>query len=314
MIESIKAINFQSLQNVDIELGKFTVIVGPSSSGKSALTRALKAVTSNQLNSDYITRGTKKSSVSLRTGDTTVTIERELGDSSVYKVASLGSQESRFARVNRQVPAEVTAALGIVPSTQEVASINFAGQFDTPYLLKEGASSVARVLGELTNVSTIFSAVKEASKRAKNSSTLVNLRKKDEQQLIQDLSKFINVGQSSKKISEAEILMAECTELARQVEILQGCVARAEDAVNALNSIKEIPEPPDLGQVLQAQKQLIEYKQILTTVALSQQQIKKSDSSIEDSETIIVSTEQELHNLLVKVGKCPTCNQNIPIR
>src|SRR6187402_3232806 len=167
MLQSIRCKNFQSLHDVDLELGKFTVIVGESSSGKSAFIRALKAVSSNQLNSDYITRGTKHSYVAVKTESATVTIERDQGGISVYKVAKTGSQESRYSKLNRQVPAEVTEILGITPSTLDEGSINFAGQFDPPYLLKDTGGSVAKTLGELTNVSTIFAAVKEANRRTK---------------------------------------------------------------------------------------------------------------------------------------------------
>src|SRR5690242_17213241 len=47
MIERLRVTNFQSIAAADITLGQFTVIVGPSNSGKSALLRALRAVVRN---------------------------------------------------------------------------------------------------------------------------------------------------------------------------------------------------------------------------------------------------------------------------
>jgi DNA repair exonuclease SbcCD ATPase subunit len=310
LIESIRAKNFQSLKDVDLELGKLTVIVGASSSGKSALTRAMKAVTSNALDSDNITKGSKSSSVSLRTGEATVTIERS-GGSSVYKVAKDGSQEQVFTKLNRSVPAEVTEALGIQPSTQEVASINFAGQFDTPYLLKEGASSVARVLGELTNVSTIFSAVREASKRAKNASALVNLRKKDRDKLIAQISEYAGVAKQAELVTSAEETLAECIKLQSQISLLRDLLDRATMASQALSAVKEFPTPPDLAGVLEAQEKLNTFKDTLRQVALARQTIATQDTSISDAQSAILQAEQELHDTLVAAGKCPTCNQEI---
>jgi DNA repair ATPase RecN len=308
MIDSIKTVNFQSLQDVDIEFGDFTVIVGASSSGKSALTRAMKAVTSNSLDSDYITRGSKKSAVSLRTQDTTVTIERELGGSSVYKIAKVGSKESRFARLNRQVPAEVTEALGILPSTQEVASINFAGQFDTPYLLKEGSSSVARVLGELTNVSTIFTAVKEASRRVKNASSLLNLRKKDQQQLLEDLKKFTDIGSRSKAITLAETIMVECLELEEQINILQRLLEQLD---RASERFVEIPTVPDLTDLLEAYKNFNDYKDLVRKLLTNKQAIFAASSQVKEFAEIVELEEIKLHDTLISEGTCPTCNQQI---
>jgi predicted ATP-dependent endonuclease of OLD family len=308
MIDSIKTVNFQSLQDVDIEFGDFTVIVGASSSGKSALTRAMKAVTSNSLDSDYITRGSKKSAVSLRTQDTTVTIERELGGSSVYKIAKVGSKESRFARLNRQVPAEVTEALGMLPSTQEVASINFAGQFDTPYLLKEGSSSVARVLGELTNVSTIFAAVKEASRRVKSASSLLNLRKKDQQQLLEDLKKFTDIGNKAKSITLAEVIMAECLELEEQISILQRLLGQLD---RASERFVEIPVVPDLTDLLEAYKNFNDYKYLVRKLLTNKQAIFAASSQIKEFAEIVELEETKLHATLISEGTCPTCNQQI---
>lgn len=311
LLDSIKVSNFQSLKDVQLDFGKFTVIVGPSSTGKSAITRAMKAVTSNALDSDNITRGTKHSAVSLRTNDTTVTIERGQGGSSVYKIAKAGSEESRFTKLNRQVPTEVTEVLGITPSTQEVASINFAGQFDTPYLLKEGASSVARVLGELTNVSTIFAAVKEASRRARNASALVNIRKKDQDKLLAQISDYANIGKHAKALTSAEEEYAECIKLEAKVARLQGLIERATMASAALRSIKEIPELPDTKSVLKTQEKLNTFKAILREVAKARQIISEQDTHIREAESAILLAEKQLHDTLVAAGKCPTCNQEI---
>lgn len=311
MIESIKAVNFQSLQNVELELGKLTVIVGPSSSGKSALTRAIKAVASNALDSDYITRGTKKSAVSLKTSDATVTIERELGDSSVYKIAKVGSKESRFARLNRQVPTEVTEALGILPSTQEVADINFAGQFDMPYLLKEGSSSVARILGQLTNVSVIFEAVKEASKKAKAASGIVNIRKKDQVALQTELANFTDIVSKAKQVNKAEAIVAECVELEAQVVQLRALLHAAQTASDALSAVQIIPDLPDTTELMEAYNNLVAFKSTLRTAIISQNEIKSAVLAGENAQAEIDESDKALHDLLAKAGKCPTCSQEI---
>lgn len=311
MIESIKATNFQSLQDVEVEFGKFTVIVGASSSGKSALTRAMKAVTSNSLGTDNITKGSKYAAVSLKTENATVTIERETGGSSAYKVAKPGSEESSYLKLNRQVPSEVTEVLGISPSTQEVSSINFAGQFDAPYLLKEGASSVARILGELTNVSTIFTAVREASRRAKNASAVVNLRKKDQAKLLEQISDFSNVSEQARAVTAAEEKLAHAVQLKADIVRLSHLVTLARAASNSLSAIKEIPELPDTTELLKAQARLNLFKTTLREVVLARQLIAKQDTSIEEAQSAILAAEQELHDTLAAAGKCPTCNQEI---
>jgi len=311
LIESIRIKNFQSLRDVELEFGKLTVIVGASSSGKSALTRAMKAIAMNSLDSDYITRGTKVSAITVKTSETSVTIEREIGGSSVYKVAKSGSEESRFTKLNRQVPSEVTEALGISPGTQEVASINFAGQFDAPYLLKEGSSSVARVLGELTNVSTIFNAVKEASRRAKNASGLVNIRKKDQDKLLLQLGDYANVMQQAKSITQVEALLAQATTTQARMDLLANLIGKAKKASEALEAVRNIPALPDIAELEKAYIKFNKFKNILKRLAQAQRTIVEQDTSIESVRSGILLAENELHDTLTKAGRCPTCNQEI---
>src|SRR5256885_17256073 len=47
MIERLCVRGFQSLDSIDIELGRFTVLVGPTNSGKSAIRRAIEALVHN---------------------------------------------------------------------------------------------------------------------------------------------------------------------------------------------------------------------------------------------------------------------------
>ena len=54
MLERIEVKDYQSLADVDIPFGRFTVIVGPSGNGKSALIRALKALCFNQVGHRFI--------------------------------------------------------------------------------------------------------------------------------------------------------------------------------------------------------------------------------------------------------------------
>lgn len=311
MIQSIRITNYQSLQDVDITLGKFTVIVGASSSGKSAFTRAFKAITSNTLDSDSITRGAKVAAISVKTEAATITIERGSNGSSFYRIAKDGSQEQIFTKLNRQVPAEVTAEIGISPSSQEYASVNFAGQFDTPYLLREGSSSVARILGELTNVSTIFSAVREANRRTKAASTIVNMRKKDLENTILQIADYSNIAKELQTMAEAEALFDSCQTLESRVSRLRTLVGQASHASQALSRISEIRELPSLAGLEKAQTDLLSFKTILRTLSTAKKVIAEQTLVIEESQEKVKLINDTIHETLVAAGQCPTCNQTV---
>ena len=55
MITKLAVRGFQSLQNISLELGNITVIVGHSDSGKSALLRALEKASFNESGSSFLT-------------------------------------------------------------------------------------------------------------------------------------------------------------------------------------------------------------------------------------------------------------------
>ncbi len=311
MLQRIKINNFQSLHDVDIEFGKFTVIVGASSSGKSAFTRALKAVASNALNSDYITQGTKHSAVSVTTDKGTVTIERNAGGSSAYKVNPVGGKESSFTKLNRQVPSEVTEVLGLSAHTQEVASINFASQFDPPYLLKESSSNVARILGELTNVSTIFAAVKEANRKVKNASGVLNLRKKDMEKVVAQITNYTDVGNQARLVTEAEQHMSKAKALTAEADRLRSLLSTYEQASDRLSAIKQIDVVPDLSSAIKAQQNLDRLVDLLRQVKVANSNIKSATSSDLEAQSAILSAENDLHRALQAIGQCPLCNQEI---
>lgn len=311
MLQSIYCKNFQSLKDVELELGKFTVIVGASSSGKSAFIRALRAIADNALHSDNIMQGTKHASVAVTTDSATVTIERSVGGSSVYKIAQASSEESSYSKLNRQVPSQVTAALGIIPSTKEVASISFAGQHDAPYLLTESSSNAARILGELTNVSTIFAAVREASKRGKAASTLLNLRKKDQEAIVAQISDYRDINIQAKAIDSVEAVWSEITQLAELRDSLQTLARRAQTASDALSRVGFIPEPPRLDDIFKEQKTLTEFKKLLKQAILASQKLTSSGTAIQQASDAIVLAEKQLHNLLAEAGQCPLCLQEV---
>jgi len=311
VIHSISCKNFQSLQDVEIELGKFTVIVGASSSGKSALIRAIEAIASNSLNSDNIMQGTKHASVAVTTDNATVTIERSVGGSSVYKITEIGSKESSFTKLNRQVPSQVTEVLGIPPSTKEVKSISFASQHDAPYLLTETSSNAARILGELTNVSTIFAAVSKASKKAKAASTLLNLRKKDQEAVMKQIVEYTDIKAQASTMTEVEDIWEELSDINAWQLNLASSVDRAQQASDALSKVRIIPEPPSMSELVEVQDQLRDFKATLKSAILATKKIQELVNQIDTLDSAVSDIETELHKLLTNAGQCPLCHQEV---
>ena len=65
MLNRLRIRNFQSLEDIDLELGQFTVIIGESDTGKSAIIRALKYALINKVGTGFIRHGEKQAAVEL---------------------------------------------------------------------------------------------------------------------------------------------------------------------------------------------------------------------------------------------------------
>jgi DNA repair ATPase RecN len=263
MIKQVRVRNFQSLRSIDLEFGKLTVIVGASSSGKSALMRSMRALTSNVRGTSFVTRGSKTAAVavSLDTGDKVV-LER--GESSgSYRLALADGTEQTYIKLGGAVPEQVTQALQLLPADKGV-SIHFAGQFDRPYLLDDSGSEVARELGELTNVSRIFEAVREANRRRLSTGQELKTREADLEDLKQQTETFRGLPARVKACEEAEAAFQRAVALNQQSSRLRDVMldlSVAESTVARLSAA--LPEIPSFDNATAAHNQLSVFKSLI---------------------------------------------------
>lgn len=308
ILTRIEVRNFQSLKKVDLDLGRLTVIVGPSSSGKSAVMRAFKAVASNIRGSSVITRGQKACAITVKTADMSVTLERS-ETTGAYRVVDPDGQEHVFTKLAGGVPEHVTAALRIDPVPAGGTSVNFAGQFDKPYLLDDTGANVARSLGELTNVTTIFEAVRAANKNRLSASSTLKTRKSDIAGLKTKAQQFHNLQERLRLLDTAEQTAAHITDLESRITRLRQCLDKltlAEDVLNRSSVIPEVPDPSDVERAQQRLRQLVGILQQInrhttdrTTAAHEVQQYSDQEHALQD----------DLKTVLYDAGTCPTCGQ-----
>ena len=155
MINHLSVRNFQSLKRVSLPLGKVTVIVGESDIGKSAVVRAIHALTTNKSGHGFISVGESETRVGISAFDSSVNIVWSKGKSASYKLG-----EEVYDRSGRSVPPEIQDALKITELTlgSETVFPNFHMQFDPPFLVADGASKRSRVLG--SSLVRIFSTLR----------------------------------------------------------------------------------------------------------------------------------------------------------
>lgn len=313
MIEHIAIRHWQSLANVDLELARFTVIVGPSSSGKSALMRALRAVASNVSGTDKITRGQKNAAITVRTGEAIVTLEygRFSNDTApgwFYRLTPAGGKEQVYTKLNRAVPEQITAALRIDPVPSKGVSINFAGQHDGPYLLGDTGASVARVLGELTGVDRIFDASREALRIRNSLAGTLRTREADLVELTAQAHEFADLPVRVTALREAEAQ-------AENIACRQDQLDRLGKAIDQLNIAERVlaqavlPQVPSMEAVEAAQKRLDSFTALWRIWADRKHSADQWDTEAAEQLMLEHHLEHELEEALQRAGVCPTCGR-----
>ena len=342
MLSNIDIRNFQSLHHINIELAPFTVIVGPSSSGKSAFTRAVRTLTSNARGDGFITHGERTATITATTDKGTAVLQR--GAINQYTLIPHKEQNKKtFTKLGGAVPEEVTEFIGIAAKDP----INYANQFDMPYLLSASAGDVARTLGELTNVQVIFEAAREANRRRNNQAATLKVKAADYKGITEKLEDYkalkgqlAAIASAEKHITQAATLETRISKLTELSSILE----ESEHQLMFIPMIREVPTLDEANHLMQqlaslktlkqqhekytaAAKQpipvapsLTEAQSIATRYNLLTSHIKNlgvykhagvtASLEIDFSEETRAAAQQEYTEALEALGTCPTCHQS----
>lgn len=270
MIQRVEVRNFQSLSHVELEPGAFTVVEGPSSSGKSALMRALRTLTSNRRGIEFLTHGERTTTISVKTerGTVSLTRGRAASDNSYTVIPNdpghpLAPQRT-YTKLGGETPPEVSEFLGI----EAKDPINYAGQFDKPYLLDDSAGEVARTLGALTNVNVIFEAARESNRRKLAHSSTLRTKADDLEAIQQKIPEYRGLKAQDQALTRAEALIAQARETEKQIARLTEALEQqeiAEQLITRLEPIASRTVPTD-AEILAAHQRLQEF-----TSAIKQQ-------------------------------------------
>lgn len=285
MIEKIHVRNFQSLHDVSLELGPFTVIVGPSSSGKSALMRALRTLTSNRRGDEFISHGERTTSITARTDRGTVTLTRSKKTTdNAYVVTPddpshpLAPQRT-FTKLGGDTPPEVSRFLGI-PAKDP---INYAGQFDKPYLLDDSAGEVARTLGGLTNVNVIFEAARESNRRKLQDSATLRTRSADLADIKNRVPQYRSLKAQDAALTQAEAHIATARTLEKQIARLTDALSTLDAAERAVHTLTPLAQRtvPSPQPIIQAAARLTALRDALREQQAAQQALTAAQEHVE---------------------------------
>lgn len=154
--------HFQSWKNFELSVSGFTVIIGPSDRGKSAIIRALKGILRNEVSANHITFGEKEATVTLQpeTGDQ-IELTRNL-KTTLYKIG-----EEEFSKLAGGIPPDVA---NLRCNEVDVNGVKldpiFAGQFDQQFMLDMTPAELNSIFGLFSSTEKLNAGKKVAG--AKN--------------------------------------------------------------------------------------------------------------------------------------------------
>ena len=313
MLEAIRVRNWQSLRHVDLQLGRYTVIVGASSSGKTALMRAFRALASNVRGNTQITRGASSAAITAVLDDGTVTLEYT-GGSWRYRIVLAGREES-YTKLAGAVPEQITNILGIDPVPSGGTSINFAGQFDRPFLLSsdDSGAKVARAFGELTNVHVILGAVREANRRRASLASTVKVRQADLDRCVEALDRFRGLPARLQALKAAEEAHERAADTQRRIARLQALLDALETAERAATLVV-LPEIPDVAPVEASYRRLRRLQQLVDRLGHAQAEVERCERALQQAVVDDQESRSAFREALAAAGECPTCGQTVTDR
>lgn len=302
MIDRIEVRNFQSLLVAELNLGRLTVLVGPSSTGKSAVLRAARVVARNTSGTQAVSTGSKAFTVKLVAAQWAAWVER--GNALSTYTLSTAKGEEAYPKSGTSVPEDVAA-------TTRLSDLNFAFQFDPPYLLSDPPSHAAKVLGALTNVTVLAEAAREAHRWGLTATHDARRYIADVEQCREHLQDYQDLPD---KVQAAERLRRELTEV-RVVAVRLEAVSRLCEDLGVLDlALRETSgRLARLNPYLTLPDLRVEAERLAVITRLLSERTRLSADCLVATDEAEACGEQafelaaEHDRLLREAGQCPTC-------
>jgi exonuclease SbcC len=318
MLNRIEVRNYQSLRQADIALGKFTVITGPTGSGKSALFRAVLLLARNARGTSYVSRGQASCSVSAGDGRFIARVTRSAarGGKNEYRVARLvptpvkdgeGWTACTYTKLNSQVPPQVSELLGLT-------ELNFARQLDPPYLLSLPGTEIARRLGDLTNVSLVLGAAAEAGRVRKQADRELDAARSRRKALLEEAQEFAGIRERRAACTAAEEALAVAQATSARAERLRALLGRlevAEAAAAAARAEAARRAPPSTSRLEELAVRRARLRELAGGLAAAEGDAIRFRSQAGQARRDEVAAEAAIHRALADAGHCPVCRQAV---
>jgi DNA repair ATPase RecN len=241
VLKKVTLENFQAHKYLELTFDKFTTLTGGSNGGKSAVLRAILALVRNDSATDYLRHGQKTLSVKLEFEDrTTVEWVKGSGENR-YTITNPDGTQSTFDKVGANVPEEVSVVLKLGPvvvGQNDKQYVNFHTQLEQPFLISSTPGDVAKLLGELTSASQLYTAVNEGNKTVRSTNAQKTVRMGDLRQIKIDLEEFDNTDEQEQTLSAVFEKLKLATRASVTEKALEETVQKLDEAFSKIPELE----------------------------------------------------------------------------
>lgn len=329
MLTDLVIDNFQSIKHAHFKLGKLTVITGPTGSGKSGVLRGFELVAFNKRGVAFIRQGTASCTAGFGSQDEGwfIAIDRGGRGKDAYRIARGVEQHihdddgtvegcpgcfadpelQTFTKLEGKAPPEVLAV-------HRLGKLNFTGQFESPFLLESSGSEVARILGELTNVSLVYEAARGGARRRGRISADLKRAEAEAVSLAEQVQQYAQLPAQIAAQERAEHALVLARTAAHQVlrlRLLGGVATEAAAEVQQARDKAVAAEPPSLETVETLLSQCDRLFSLIVDVEMAREEAARQHHFAETARAGEQKAHQAVHEALEEMGTCPTCGQVI---
>lgn len=238
MITKIKLHNFQCHRNLELDLGRSTVLQGGSNHGKTAVLRAFYWVLFNEAPHDFVSywvqKKLKKGFAFKDDAYTSVVVEvdghvierKRSNDFNGYIVDG-----TIYEALRTDVPEAVTKIFNL-------ADASVQKQFDVPFLLAETPGEASRYLNSLAGLECVDEILSIAKRKVAETADLVNGATESVESLEKDVKSY-------GWVKDAEDLYEKARAEQPRIERLTRMRDNLARSIETYKAIKDYPEIPD---------------------------------------------------------------------
>lgn len=290
MITNLSIRNFQSHRKTELVfVPGVNVILGTSDSGKTAILRALRWVTTNKPGGDeFRSKWGGETSVTITTTEGHVTRTKNTSENS-YKLMDGTGDESIFLAFGANVPEPISNFLNLT-------EVNLQQQLDAPFLLSDTPGQVAAYFNKIAGIDIIDTANKLAQKEISSTKKMIELRETDIERKKTQLEKYDVLETIEERLHELEELETSKNVSVRMKATLSQLLTKISQVDEKLFEAKQLLQhekliTPILEKIEQRkalEKSYKRYEQFLDRLQTINEQLAEKKQLMQSEQTVNV--------------------------